>query len=618
MEQWNSGGGVVYLKLDMDGADGKALHPYSWIPPTGNVMYCMPQEGTEAYLYFPEAEEGSAYAVSGIHNSSCPVFADAQSRGLVTEHGKKMQLYTEELGFLGGQEEAVQECRMGEDGIHFGAGKGKLQVTGSGQITFRASEISLDAVQKIGQYKMESMAREKAGMLHSGGNGNPSTGGGGDGAAELQNEYNALSSQGILAGTEYEYYKPFDDAPEYEEYKEVPKWLKAVAGVAVAAVVGLAVGALVVVTVGLAAAALGVIAVQLGMTAGVLTAGAGIAAVAATAASDQKNGTESSLGDYIRNAFSASARVGASCIAITLGMYGEEVMTLTVSGGLGLIPVGGTVVTLPQLAGAFQFVAGTVTSQNLLFQIEDVLMFCASGKEMGAPTGNWLYDSARDLTEMASMQFAVYGLMNPYTYQRPKITPLPNETGLTVPGGTGVAVVPNRTAPALNPPYLPGQYTEYPAAVQGWAQQALPGGGSGIEGGRESSIMDYSNRFADSLAEDFNPGVEVRDVVKEDMILVQFSSDAPNASLRYWTTIDEANGISTIEEYMDKMALSKEWGNRNVVKVARVKKGTEVTHAIGTAKAQTKISDPRPGNGKQILFSKFDSNWITEVRNIKE
>ena len=83
-------------------------------------------------------------------------------------------------------------------------------------------------------------------------------------------------------------------------------------------------------------------------------------------------------------------------------------------------------------------------------------------------------------------------------------------------------------------------------------------------------------------------------------------------------TIDEANGISTIEEYMDKMALSKEWGNRNVVKVARVKKGTEVTHAIGTAKAQTKISDPRPGNGKQILFSKFDSNWITEVRNIKE
>ena len=383
----------------------------------------------------------------------------------------------------------VQECRMGEDGIHFGAGKGKLQVTGSGQITFRAPEISLDAVQKIGQYKMESMAKEKAGMLYSGGNGNPSTGGGGDGAAELQNEYNALSSQGILAGTEYEYYKPFDDAPEYEEYKEVPTWLKAVAGVAVAAVVGLAVGALVVATGGLAAAALGVTAVQLGMTAGVLTAGAGFVAVVATAASDKKNGTESSLGDYISNAFWASARVGGSCIAITLGMYGAEVMTMTVSGGLGLIPVGGTVVTLPQLAGAFLLVAGTVTSQNLLFQMREVLMFCISGKEMGAPTGNWLYDSARELTEMASMQFAAYGLRNPYTYQRPKITPQPNETGLTVPGGTGVAVVPNGTAPALKQPYLPGQYTEYPAAVQGWAQQALPGWGSGIEGGNKIKIQ---------------------------------------------------------------------------------------------------------------------------------
>ena len=454
----------VYLKLDIDGADGKALHPYPWIPPTGNVMYCMPQEGTEAYLYFPEAEEESAYAVSEIHNSRCPVFADAQRRELVTEHGKKLRLHADMLGFAGGKEETVQECRMREDGIHFGAGRGKLQVTGREQILFHAPEISLDAVQKIGQYKMESMAKEKAGMLYPRGGGNPATGGDGYGVGELQNEYNALSSQGILAGTEYEYYKPFDDAPEYEEYTEVPKWLKVVAGVAVAAVVGLAVGALVVATGGLAAAALGVTAVQLGMTAGVLTAGAGIAAVAATAASDKKNGTESSLGDYIRNAFSASARVGASCIAITLGMYGAEVMTLTVSGGLGLIPVG-----------------GTVTSQNLLFQMEEVLMFCASGKEMGAPTGNWLYDSARDLTEMASMQFAVYGLMNPYTYQRPKITPLPNETALTVPGGTRVAVVPNGTAPALKQPYLPGQYTEYPAAVQGWAQQALPGGESSIE-----------------------------------------------------------------------------------------------------------------------------------------
>ena len=84
---------------------------------------------------------------------------------------------------------------MGEDGIHFGAGRGKLQVTGREQILFHAPEISLDAVQKIGQYKMESMAKEKAGMLYPRGGGNPATGGDGYGVGELQNEYNALSSQ---------------------------------------------------------------------------------------------------------------------------------------------------------------------------------------------------------------------------------------------------------------------------------------------------------------------------------------------------------------------------------------------------------------------------------------
>ena len=156
----------------------------------------------------------------------------------------------------------------------------------------------------------------------------------------------------------------------------------------------------------------------------------------------------------------------------------------------------------------FQLVAGIVTSQNLLFQIEEVLMFCTSGKEMGAPTGNGMHDSVRELTEMASTQFAFYGLMNPYTYQRPKITPLPNETGLTVPGGTGVAVVPNGTAPALKQPYLPGQYTEYPAAVQGLAQQALPGGGSGIEGGLDTSIKNIDefiggNKSFDDVLDDY-------------------------------------------------------------------------------------------------------------------
>ena len=131
----------------------------------------------------------------------------------------------------------------------------------------------------------------------------------------------------------------------------------------------------------------------------------------------------------------------------------------------------------------------------------------------------------------------------------------------------------------------------------------------------QTTRIDYSNKF-DIELENFNDGYEIREVVESDMILVQYSSDSPNASLKYWTTVDEANNITTVDEYMDKLALSKDWGKRNIVKVARVKAGTKVKHAVGTAIEQDKISDPRPGGGVQILFSEFDINWITETREL--
>ena len=61
------------------------------------------------------------------------------------------------------------------------------------------------------------------------------------------------------------------------------------------------------------------------------------------------------------------------------------------------------------------------------------------------------------------------------------------------------------------------------------------------------------------------------------MVLVQFHSDVAvgqGRSLKFWTTAKEANKISTVEEYMNSMALLKEWGNRGTVSVARIPVGT--------------------------------------------
>ena len=133
-------------------------------------------------------------------------------------------------------------------------------------------------------------------------------------------------------------------------------------------------------------------------------------------------------------------------------------------------------------------------------------------------------------------------------------------------------------------------------------------------GTNTATTIDYSYKFDRELA-NFNDGYEIRTTVDKDLILVQYSSDAPDASLCYWTTVDEANGITTLNDYMDKLALSKDWGNRNTVKVARISAGTEVKYAVGTAREQLLIADPRPGGGVQYLFNQFDTDWITEIRS---
>ena len=77
----------------------------------------------------------------------------------------------------------------------------------------------------------------------------------------------------------------------------------------------------------------------------------------------------------------------------------------------------------------------------------------------------------------------------------------------------------------------------------------------------------------------------------------------------------EENRITTLNDYMDKLALSKDRGNRNTVKVARISAGIEVKYAVGTAREQLLIADPRPGGGVQYLFNQFDTDWITEIRS---
>ena len=149
------------------------------------------------------------------------------------------------------------------------------------------------------------------------------------------------------------------------------------------------------------------------------------------------------------------------------------------------------------------------------------------------------------------------------------------------------------------------------------AESAAEDAGKVVESGSSSGkVWDYSKQFDGELA-NFNAGYEIKNVIKEDLYLVQFHSNAEvgsGRSLKYWTTFDAANRISTVDDYMNQMALLSNWGARDNVSIAKIPAGTKIKYAIGTAREQVGAIESRPGGGLQILFEKFDDGWVLDTR----
>ena len=89
---------------------------------------------------------------------------------------------------------------------------------------------------------------------------------------------------------------------------------------------------------------------------------------------------------YMNNALSASTRVGGAILALVLALPAADMAAMLVTGGNCMIPVGGSVLTLQQARTAFQLLGGLAGMLNLGYQEADLMMFCFSGKPIGAPT----------------------------------------------------------------------------------------------------------------------------------------------------------------------------------------------------------------------------------------
>lgn len=391
---------TAYIKLDIDGNGGQASYPYPWSPVSGNLLYSMPQLGTKAYLYFPDCHEERAFVGSGIctiEDSS----RDSQEREFCTEHGKRLQMYVDSITLKGGRDMDPQTLSLKDDGCILKAENRKLILTASDCVKFIAPCIIIRTPLEINQLKNSRYAREKGKQLKQKGSRNPATGG--NASLTMQYEFNGVAEQGVLEGTQYEKYFPFADEPAYEII--YPKEAKILGGVVIALLLGVVVGLLAVIATPLVITLTGISisAIGFGVVAGSLISATGIAATALTAAQD--DGTTPFL-KYYDNIVLADDTVIKIAMAFFAAQFAANTAYVTLNPfDMSVIPLFGQPWSAATLAKIFSIGAYGATSSSAFFSLSDIVMSFLGKKELGEPTGNRLYDSLWELSDLAKEEF---------------------------------------------------------------------------------------------------------------------------------------------------------------------------------------------------------------------
>lgn len=243
---------IVNIKLDIDAGRDAGAYPFSWTPESGNLMYCMPKLGTRAALYLPSSDTGEAVVVTSprTNGDNCGEMVDPQMRAFTTEHGKKMHLFPETILFSGGAENETLQIKLNQLNCMLMESTRAIQFVAKWNIDITAPVVSLNSPQEIQTSRSRIQAEAKIGLIipKGTGGGNPPTGGG-DTVMTMQFQFDALGEHGVLCGTEFRDYPPFEDAPNEFDFSG---WL---VNIAIGALITVACIALSVATGGLAAVA---------------------------------------------------------------------------------------------------------------------------------------------------------------------------------------------------------------------------------------------------------------------------------------------------------------------------------------------------------------------------
>lgn len=235
-------GEKVYIGLDIDGENKKGEYPYSWTPETGNIMYCMPKIGTKVNLYFGSSDERKGKATNSLrtNGSTCAAMSDSNKRGLETEHGKELNFYPSVLSLKSSMDNGnTLEISLNDDEKLNLESHNKIEFISRNKIRMEAPIVSIHMPQQIQTYRTALHIAEKEKQILKREKKNPPTGGTGntDSYFGMNFQFNALGKQGILCGTEFVSYSPFQDAPQVlPAPQNTISWGAVLGAIAVAAV----------------------------------------------------------------------------------------------------------------------------------------------------------------------------------------------------------------------------------------------------------------------------------------------------------------------------------------------------------------------------------------------
>ncbi|MEB9896527.1 hypothetical protein P4K96_24130, partial [Bacillus cereus] len=251
-------GEQVQLQLDIDKEQAaSAAYWFPFAPPTGNAMYCMPQVGTHATLYLPDAT-GSGAVVTGCvrkNGDSCAKTGDPNIRYFGTEHGSELELSPTAINVVSGSKEPLK--------LSFDDATGVTMTSHRKLLLNAKDDISLFTPKRIRIHAQSQVLVKKLTALSG---------------FSIENEYHLLGEHVEVLGRDRTEYAPYEDEPQEGE---APKfdwgklWGNVLAGLAVVAVVTVA------------------------AVATVATAGAGAVVIAAVASTAAISGTAAVAGKAI-------------------------------------------------------------------------------------------------------------------------------------------------------------------------------------------------------------------------------------------------------------------------------------------------------------------------------